>query len=155
MKLLKWMFSQKFNRGSNDSVNDSNGFGKDFLLLFKYFYLTTRHVNCFRVKFIVMKCKPLSLIYISEKTFKISRPAGQKVSVFPTPTNIYFQSLYLSIPFGIQPFIFDVSLEIIVIFWLKIFEAVSVGLKNLSNHYDRNLTGELSSDLSLNKNLLS
>ena len=84
----------------------------------------------------------------------MSVPLTENIGNFH-PTNIYFESLYLSIPFGIQPFIFDVSLEIIVIFWLKIFEAVSVGLKNLSNHYDRNLTGELSSDLSLNKNLLS
>ena len=155
MKLFKLMFPPKFTGRLNDSLNDSNGFVKIFQLHFKYFNLPTRHVNCFRVKFIVMKCKPLSLIYISERTFKISRPAGQKVSVFPTPTNIYFQSLYLSIPFGIQPFISSVSLEMIVIFWLKISEAVSCGLKNLSNHYDRNLTEELSSDLSFNKNLLS
>ena len=104
MKLLKLMFSQKFNRGLNDFINDSNGFSEIFLLHFKYFYLTTRNVNCFTVKFIVMKCKVLNLIYISEKAQHF-HPLVRKYWYFK-PTNIYFERLYLSIPIGIQPFIF-------------------------------------------------
>ena len=83
-----------------------------------------KHVNCFTLKFIAIKCKkPPRLIYISKK--KLHEISGQTVGVSfvmqksdkilkslrPSPTVKYFCWLVIN---------FNCQFKIIVIFWLKI-----------------------------------